>query len=280
MLETHMVTKEKFNVEYVVNYEKLSDDQVSKDDLDLLSKCNIFIYQPFNKPHDYSEYDVTNILSKLPENCLVLRINYYRFKGFWYNNTYRPYSSYRGYTFNENVTTHGIHDSFEDYHSNDVDDIKLKIDNIDISKSEINNYFNEMLTEFRYIDDNSDVNMYKFLLEHYKTKHLFHDPFHPTLIFFYEVFRQLVFKLLNIKLKDEDEEFLSLLGHIDLHHWAVPVLPIIKKHLELDLPEKIYAFHEGAGHPHTFKLSVYDYYFISLSKKNFDIFLLESELKG
>jgi len=269
MLNDHITTKNEFNVNHIPNYENLHKNNLDNNHLELLLKCDIFIYQPFNKNFDYSEYDVKKILSLLSNNCLIIKINYYRFYGFWYNSSYKPYNQYGKYSFG-NFDTYGIHNSFKDYNSKNMKDIKLKINNIDISKDEIINHFNKKLQEFKYIDDNSDINMYNFFLENYKTKHLFHDPYHPTCIFFYEIFRELVFKLLNIKLPIEDEIFIYSNPKFDGTNHALPILPIIKKHLGMNLPERIPVFYPQRK----LYLSIYEYYFIRLSSQNLENFLM------
>jgi len=56
------------------------------------------------------------------------------------------------------------------------------------------------------------------------------------------MFRQIIFKLLNYELKYEDYEFTSLLDETELLCYSLPILPIIKKYLELELPDYIYVF--------------------------------------
>ena len=40
------------------------------------------------------------ILNYLNKDCLILRVNYYRFKGFWYNCNYIPYTNYNNLLIN------------------------------------------------------------------------------------------------------------------------------------------------------------------------------------
>ena len=167
---------------------------------------------------------------------------------------------------------YGLHNSFTNFNTNDINDIINKIDSINISKDEFLSFFNTELNKFKIIDDNSDINMFQYFIDNYKTKHLVHDPFHPTNLFFYEMFRQIVLKLTKHELKYEDSQFINLLNHIELTHWALPILPIVKTHLELKLNNNIYVFF----HPETaikIYINVYDYYYIRLSHKNFQNYL-------
>ena len=105
--------------------------------------------------------------------------------------------------------------------------------NLNISKNELLLFFNTEVEKFKKIDDNSDIDMFEYFLDNYKTKHLFHDPFHPTNLFFYEMFRQIIIKLTNNELKYEDYEFINLLDHTEMTHWALPILPVSYTHLTL-----------------------------------------------
>lgn len=115
--------------------------------------------------------------------------------------------------------------------------------------------------------------MYDYFLNNYKMKHLFHDPFHPTNFFFYEIFRQIIIKLYNYELKFEDHDFINLLNNIEMTHWALPLLPIVKKILEINLNEYIYVFFPPDYGDLKIFMDVYDYYYIRLSEQNFKKYL-------
>ena len=106
--------------------------------------------------------------------------------------------------------------------------------------------------------------MYDYFINNYKDKLLFHDPFHPSNIFFYEIFRQLVQQICNYELMSEDEEFIKASANIEMHNWAMPILPIIKTHLELKLPDVVKTFAPEKA----VKMDIYDYYYIRLTPKN------------
>ena len=115
--------------------------------------------------------------------------------------------------------------------------------------------------------------MYNYFIENYKNKQLFHDPFHPTNLFFYEIFRQIILKLLNYELNYEDNEFINSLDNIEMTHWALPILPIIKDYLELNLKEDIAIFYPPDYGDKKLYMNIYDYYYIRLSKNNFENYL-------
>lgn len=119
--------------------------------------------------------------------------------------------------------------------------------------------------------------MTDYFLRHYKTKHLFHDPFHPTNTFIYEMFRQFIFKLTNHILPDDDPEFVK--QTCEMTTWAQPILPQIIKLLDMqqDLFEYCYKFEPPKLGEKMIYINIYDYYYIRLSTNNFDKYL--SKLK-
>ena len=86
------------------------------------------------------------------------------------------------------------------------------------------------------------------------------------------MFRQIIFKLLNYELKYEDYEFTSLLDETELLCYSLPILPIIKKYLELELPDYIYVFGLNDSKKRLY-MDIYDYYYIRLLPDNFKNYL-------
>ena len=272
MFEKHSFTKDKYFIHYITNYENLNKQNIDDSHISLLNNCDIFMYQPLNQHYTTSEYDITNIKKYLNDNTIILKINYYRFKGFWYNSEYKPYDNYNNYKF-LNMNYYGIHDSFINFNTTNKNDIIDKINNIQISRDELLLFFDNELTKFKIIDDNSDVDMFEYFINNYKIKQLFHDPFHPTNLFFYEIFRQIIIKLDNYELKYEDYDFINLFNDIEMTHWALPILPVVKNILDIKLGEYIYVFYPPDYADKKIYMDIYDYYYIRLSHQNFKNYL-------
>ena len=269
MFKSHIYTKDKFIINHVINYENL-DKKMDLSHKYMLETCDVFLYQPFNKQHSYSEYDINELKKYLKPDCIILKINYYRFKGFWFESEHKPYNSYNNYNFAHDEIHFGIHKSFINFNGNKEETIE-KINNTYIDEIQFLKYFREELDNFKKIDDNSDVKMYEYFIKNYENKSFFHDGFHPTNLFFYEIFRQIVFKLTGYELITEDIEFINLFNNNELTHWALPILPPIKNILSIKTPNIVYVFYD-----HQKKcMSVYDYYYIRLSQKNFQEYLNE-----
>lgn len=270
MFINHPFTKDKFNMNNILNYTQL-DKKLDEKHKQMLEDCDIFMYQPFNQHYTYSEYDISNIKKLLKPNCIILKVNYYRFKGFWYESEYKPFNSYNDYRFLD-MKYYGLHNSFINFNGN-MQDIITKINSITVDKEKFLLYFNEELNNLKKIDDNSDVKMYDYFINNYKKKHLFHDVFHPTNLFFYEVFRQIIFKLTGHILPYEDMEFIKLSKNKELSYWSLPILPQVKRILDMEIPDNMYIFNE---HDHPNKgiyMNIYEYYYIRLSQTNFQDYL-------
>ena len=231
----------------------------------------MFMYQPFNQHYTNSEYDISNLKRYLKQACVILKINYYRFKGFWFESEYKPYNNYNNYKFLD-MKYYGLHNSFIGFNGVKQDIIE-KINSLIIDKEKFDTYFKEELDNLKKIDDNSDVKMYDYFINNYTTKHLFHDVFHPTNIFFYEMFRQIVFKLTGHELMVEDMEFINLFNEIEMTNWALPILPVIKEFLNIKTPEVICVFFPPGYGDKKIYMNVYDYYYIRLSEANFQTYL-------
>ena len=116
MFEKHSFTKDKYFIHYIINYEILYKQNIDDSHISLLNNCDIFMYQPLNQDYSTCEYDITNIKKYLHANTIILKINYYRFRGFWYNSEYKPYDNYNNYKF-LNSNYYGIHDSFINFNT-------------------------------------------------------------------------------------------------------------------------------------------------------------------
>jgi len=265
MFENHIYTKNKYKINYIVNYENL-DKEMDISHKQMLENCDIFLYQPFNKIYSYSEYDINKIKNILKPYCILLRFNYYRFKGFWFESSHKPYDCYDLYKFATDKYS-GIHNSFINFNGDKTEMIE-KINNIHINEDRFLEYFKEELENFELIDTNSDVKMYEYFIKNYENRTLFNDGWHPTTLFFYEIFRQLVFKLTGHELDAEDNEFVNLFDDIDLTHWSLPILPQIKKILDIKTPDTINIFYGDKKRI----MSIYDYYYIRLSEKNLETY--------
>jgi len=225
MFQNHPFTKAKINVSYFANYENLHQKIIDNHHKQFLNNCDIFIYQPTNKNYDYSEYNIDNIRKYLKNECKIIRVNYYRTRAFWYGCDYIPYTNYKGYIFH---TITGIYKDMRNI-SNKLNKEKVVdfINNIQIDNETIINFFKSEVEKINILDEKSDVKMYNFFKLNYNDNLLFFDPFHPSNIFIYEIFRQLVKQIFNHELPEKDLDFLNEpnVKYIELDNLSVPILP-------------------------------------------------------
>ena len=274
MFQNHPFTKGKFNISYFSNYENLHKTNIDNNHKQLLNKCDIFIYQPMNKNYDYSEYNIDNIRKYLKNECKIMKVNYYRTRAFWYENTYIPYIQYGKYSFH---TTNGIFkDCINIKNKSDKKEVINFINNVQIDEKDLFKFFESELEKIKILDEKSDVKMYNFFKLNYNNNLLFFDPFHPTNIFFYEIFRQLVKQIHNHELPEKDLDFLNdpKIKDIERTEWTIPILPLIKTMLKLNYEDIIPCFHPvQGGHPKKLYMNTYDNYYIRLSPNNFKNYL-------
>lgn len=262
-----------WDIHYISNYEYLHEAHISPDHLAFLKTCDYFIYQPFNHKYPDSEYDAERIQQWLKPECILFRVNYYRFRGFWYQCTYRPYIQHDAYKFLEDI---GIHENMRLLDGTEeitMEDIHRIIHQISLDSSKFETYFQEELDKFARIDAKSDVFMIDFFQRHYKTHLLFYDPFHPTPFFVYEIFRQLLHTLFDISIPDpvQNAFFIDQLeGNVA---WSNPVLPCIQDALGItDWPEKIPVFPNCCGTV-TIPMDVFDYYYCCMKPSHLQSYI-------
>ena len=111
MFKKHYFTKDKYNISYISNYLNLHNTEITEDHKILLNNCNILIFQPFNNHYENTEYDIQNLIKYINKDFNLIKISYFRFRGFWYDSDYKPFDEYMGYKF-LNLNYYGIHNSF------------------------------------------------------------------------------------------------------------------------------------------------------------------------
>jgi len=263
MFDNHAFTKDKFESYHIINYEKLEFNSISSDDQKLLKKCDYFIYQPFNKSHEDSEYDIPTIKKQLTSTCKIIRVNYYRFRGFWYQCHYQPFREHARYKFDGQPKYFGLHKEMKYYKGNKEKycEIKTYVKNIIIPEEPFKNFFIKELQKFKNLDEYSDVKMYSFFISNLQKYPMFYDTFHPTNYFFYEIIRQLIAIIFNENILPEKDDFFveKCNQSCELTNWTIPILPIIIKYLNLECYKKFqYPIFNSNSGPQKHYMNVYD----------------------
>ena len=265
----------KFSINLFINYENLHKREILDKHLEILNNCDIFIYQPIKPLKIESQYEIKSITKYLKKSVKIIKVNFYRFKGFWYDSNFKPYNNFDQYLFNLQ-DIYGIHNSIINLKLINYQSIKDFVDNISINEKDFNNYFDESIKKLKEIDNNSDVKLFDFFINNYRKTLLFHDPYHPTNKFIFEIFIKINeiidnhFSLTSTAYKMRDS-YDSIINNIDeMTQWASPILPQVKTILNLEnYPDKIKIFY-----PNPIEMNIYDYYYIRISKNNFKEYLL------
>lgn len=274
MLEKHPLVPKDFVVTHIQAHEAVKNKEISDEDREKIKNCDIFIYQPLQTQFD-SEYLYEHVSKILKPEVRQIVLPMYRFKGFWPDLLPGPYKQFKEYTFDEVNEFGGLHESFRFYVSTSRDSIKKKLDSIDYDHQYYDSFYSEKMQELKLSCDMADeLNMWDFIEDKIKHTHLFHDYLHPTNIFFYELFRRLVRAVWEVELAEEDEEFLKKCEEHDLTQWAQPIIPSIKKRLDMTTPDIIPVF---VGDQKMY-MDVYDYYYIRILPDNFINFLKQKNV--
>ena len=286
------LSNNKFTIHYFSNYSDLKKDEINNF-INILKKCDIFIYQ-YNKGNTNIKFDI----NLLKDTCIKIRIVWWVFNGFWIDSSYNSYKQiiYNNIKYNfleiewNNAITksYGIHNSFINFYGN-YNEVKNKIDNLYIDKSNIIDFFNNKCDNFKKIDVNSDITMYDYFIQNYKYEELFHCPIHPTNKFFYELFKKLIIYLKNrnvsIDLEKINKLNLNDLLEYSLVSYSRPILPIVKNALNINFKYNSNNSNNSNNNLDTFRifksylqnitinLNIYEYYFIRLSPTHFKIFM-------
>lgn len=226
--------------------------------------ADVFVYQPiYNMKYDNSAWHPKNLMKLLKPECKLIKLGYFKFDGFIPDTGYVPFWYKDDNIFIESV--YGIDKkcmSMND--SSNMNEIKNIIDTMTISQEDILKHFETALVSFKRKDDDSDIKMYSYFMNNYKTTHLYYDQRHPTNIFIYEMFRQLLYLIDGevLGLVDSDNVYTS--EDTAIYAEGRPLLPQVVKCLELQgVPT-----HMKISRQIQKKYDVYEYYFIRLSESN------------
>lgn len=164
----------RLDVEHVISYENINkyDEVKSK-----FSQCDILIIQPVA---NYNEFKLDSLKKILKPNCVVIRVPFVRFDGFWDVKDVRVLKKFTqpAVMFFPNIR-----------HLNEVGDY-LRGSNC--SELDIKRRFDSAIAEFKSLEKQGDVKFIDFFMKNYKSLPLFRDSYHPTKIFYEFLSHQIV----------------------------------------------------------------------------------------
>lgn len=178
-----------YSIEYICTYGNLNNlinDKEVENILFKIKNCDVLIT---NNIKNYEKINYNNICEIVEKKTKIIKIEYFRFNGFY------PY---------ECVNTVNYFDCYDiKYNYNNYNDfLNAKIINDDLIKKN----FDEELDKLKKLDDNSDIKIYDYFIENYKTKLLFRDRNHPSNYIFRHIVKQIL-KLLEINFNNDFDQF-------------------------------------------------------------------------
>lgn len=180
------------NIQHDISYSNLDKFEELKPKFE---EADVLIIQPVQQ---YDDFKIENLKKILKKDCLIIRIPFIRFRGFW------PDSEER---------------TFEKFDSNSVmffprlensGEVDKYISGKGFSDEEIERKFNAELNLLREMDKQSDVEFLDYFIENYKKIPMFNDPYHPTWHFICYLTQQIFDKITaekKVELKPNNFEF-------------------------------------------------------------------------
>jgi hypothetical protein len=176
----NVLDRKQINVDYAISYESLDS---YNELLPTFQKADILIIQPVS---NYKEFKLTNLIKVLKPDCLIIKVPFVRFEGFWPKESAKKLTKF----------DHAAVTDFPQLNSNDEIITYLSEDKTDTKY--VKNVFELGLEKLKNIENNGDIEFFDFFMEHYKTIPLFRDQLHPTAIF-YQHFAKQIAKIISKK---------------------------------------------------------------------------------
>jgi hypothetical protein len=179
-------------VEHDVSYANLQnfDNLRSK-----FEDADILIIQPVQQ---YEEFKLEKLEKILKSDCLVIKIPFIRFRGFWPDLEEKKLAK-----FNENSIMF-----FPNLES--TIEVEAYLNGSTQSYEKVTAYFQKEMRLLKDLETNSDILFVDYFLEHYQKIPTFNDPYHPTWPFVCYLAKQL-FNIIednkNIKFRGDNFDF-------------------------------------------------------------------------
>ncbi|MCY6413452.1 WcbI family polysaccharide biosynthesis putative acetyltransferase [Acinetobacter sp. VNH17] len=179
-----------FEINHVVSYENLNNYDAIEC---FFRECDILIIQPV---HNYEKFKVENIKKILKPECLMIRIPFIRFDGFWEVGDVRSLEKFKSAA----VMFYPKIDK--------VLEIPKYLKGENLHDVIIQNNFDHALEKFRDLENTGDIKFVDFFLKFYQKIPLFRDSYHLTIPFFnficYQIIEIIRFNFPRVKLKNQD----------------------------------------------------------------------------
>lgn len=171
---------ETMDIEHIVSYENLTNFEHHKTKFE---NCDILIVQPVQ---NYEDFKIENLRPILKPSCIIIRVPFFRFNGFWDVKDQRDLIriSMAAVMFFPNIC--------------DVSEVDAYLKGAELKPKDIIENFEKSITELRRMESQGDVEIVDFFLANYTSTPLFRDPYHPTSIVYQHLSHQIIQKIREV----------------------------------------------------------------------------------
>ena len=157
---------DRVSISHVVSYENLDRFEELKSDF---SGADVLIIQPVNQ---YDDFKIENLKKHLKEDCLIIKVPFVRFEGFWPPNEDKELKK---------ISKDAVM-FFPEISS--VNQIVYYLTELETPLCEIQLHFENSLNKLKSLEASGDIKFVDFFIKNYKKIPLFRDAYHPTWPFY------------------------------------------------------------------------------------------------
>lgn len=183
---------ENVSVEYEVSYKNLNNIENIKDKF---AEADVLLIQPVSQ---YNDFKIENLKRLLKPDCLVIRVPFIRFRGFWPDNESKSLTKF-------------TEDSVMFFPTlNATDEVSEYLTGSFESKENIVKHFDQELAGLDTLEKQGDVKFVDYFKKYYQSIPLFNDPYHPSWPFVLYIAQQIfdiLIKRKKISFKEYDFKF-------------------------------------------------------------------------
>lgn len=171
-LEEQLIGEHK--IDYVLSYENLSNFPILKSKFEI---ADVLVIQPVT---NYENFKIENLKKILKPDCLIVKVPFVRFDGFWPKNEDKELSK-----FHKAAVMFFPEISKENEIVNYLTEKETRSD-------EILDHFADSLNRLEELEATGDVKFMNFFRENYQKIPLFRDSYHPTKPFYQHLAKNIV----------------------------------------------------------------------------------------
>lgn len=180
IFEKHTNIPVLYTIQYIISYENLHNFNNIRHQFE---NADVLIINPIE---NYSDYTFDNLKKYLKPECIIIRLPYVRFSGFWLEEKYLTLQKFKT-------------DTVIDFPDVSLSGIDAYIKNFQLDKEVFETHFAKCILKIKVIESNADIPFVDFFIENYKKYPLFRDEHHPTMCLLNHIADKLIAKMNDIQ---------------------------------------------------------------------------------